>query len=283
MKWILSASFLVAGTAAGWAGCASDEEIAGFIASYTANAPARALGAGGSMADALCTQAKLAAALEPHMGPVIGYKAALTAKPAQERFGVTEPVQGVLYRKMMLEDGAEVPMPWGAVPMVEADLVLVVGDAAINAAKTPAEVLAHVSAIRPFIELPDLTLAQGEPITGVTLTAMGAGPKLGVLGAPVAVEDPAAMAQALEDMTVTLKDAGGAVLVSVPGRAVMGHPANSALWLMSKGVELKPGDLISVGSFGPLFPPQKTGGGVSASYEGLPGDPVVSVSFAGGS
>lgn len=283
MRWILSASCVAFSAVAGWAGCASDEEIAAFVAAYTANTPAKALGAGGSMADALCTQGKLAAALEPHMGPVTGYKAGLTSKPAQERFGVSEPVQGVLYQNMMLEDGAEVVMPWGAVPMVEADLVLVVGDAGINAATTPEEVLAHVSAIRPFIELPDLTLARGEPVTGVTLTAMGVGPKLGVLGAPVAVGDPAAMAAALETMTVTLKDAAGTALVSVPGKAVMGNPANSVLWLMSKGVELKPGDLVSVGSFGPLFPPQKTGGGVSASYQGLPGDPVVSVSFTGGS
>jgi 2-oxo-hept-3-ene-1,7-dioate hydratase len=283
MKWIVSASFAMFSAAAGWAGCASDEEIAAFVASYTANEPAKALGAAGSMADALCTQGRLAAALEPHMGPVIGYKAGLTAKPAQERFGVSEPVQGVLYQKMMLEDGAGVQMPWGAVPMVEADLVFVVADAGINAAATPAEVLAHVSAIRPFIELPDLTLAKGEPITGVTLTAMGVGPKLGVLGAPVAVEDPVEMASALAGMTVTLTDADGKTLVSVPGKAILGNPVNSVLWLMSKGVELQEGDLISAGSFGPLFPPQKTGGGVSARYDGLPGNPVVSVSFLTGS
>lgn len=282
MKLILSAAFTAMTAAAGWASCASDDEIAAFVESYTANIPAKALSAGGSMEEALCTQAKIAAALEPHMGPVIGYKAGLTAKPAQERFGMSEPVQGVLYEKMMLEDGAKVPMSWGAVPMVEADMVLVVGDAGINAAKTPAEVLAHVSAIRPFIELPDLTLAKGEPITGVTLTAIGAGPKLGVLGAPVAVEDPAAMAEALAEMTVTLKDAGGNVLVSVPGKAVMGHPANSVLWLISKGIVLKEGDLISVGSFGPLVPPQKTGGGVRLRYDGLPGSPEVSVVFTGG-
>ncbi len=279
MKWVLGTAFAALSAASAWAGCASDEEIAAFVAAYTANTPAQALGAEGSMTDALCTQKKLAAALEPHMGPVIGYKAGLTARPAQERFGMKEPVQGVLYRDMMLEDGAAVPLPWGAVPMVEADLVLVVGDAAINAAQTPAGVLEHIAAIRPFIELPDLTLAGGQPITGVTLTAMGVGPKLGVLGAAIAVENPVTMADALAAMTVTLRDAGGKVLVSVPGKAVMGNPANPVLWLMSKGVGLQPGDLVSVGSFGPLVPPQETGGGVSVSYEGLPGDPVISVSF----
>ncbi len=44
----------------------------------------------------------MARALTPHMGPVIGYKVGLTSRPAQMRFGVSEPVRGVLYRDMML-------------------------------------------------------------------------------------------------------------------------------------------------------------------------------------
>ena len=134
--------------------CASSDEIAAFVESYLAKSPAQALSPGGSMADALCTQAKLAAALEPHKGPVIGYKAGLTSKAAQERFGASEPVQGLLYRNMMLEDGAVIDVPWGAVPMVEADLVLEVKDAGINAAATPQQVLAHVSASAPSSNCP---------------------------------------------------------------------------------------------------------------------------------
>ena len=231
------------------------------------------------MEDALCSQAKLAAVLEPRMGVVTGYKAGLTSKPAQERFGASEPVRGLLFQNMMLADGATLDAPWGARPMVEADLVLVVADEGINSAATPEEALAHISAIRPFIELPDLTLAKDQPLTAETITAMGVGTRLGVLGAPVMVGDPAEMSGKLEDMTVTLRDAEGGVLVQAPGRAVLGNPVNAALWLRSKGVEFKPGDLISAGSFGPLFPPQKTKGGVSVTYEGLPGDPVVTVNF----
>ncbi|WP_171175361.1 2-keto-4-pentenoate hydratase [Ruegeria sp. HKCCD8929] len=276
--WIYAlAASLTAGTAL--AECATDAEIEAFVADYLSNTPTQALTKDGGIEDALCTQAKLTLALEPHKGPVAGYKAGLTSKPAQERFGVSEPVRGVLYRDMMLPDGAEVPANWGARPVFEADLILIVGDAAINQATTPEEVLTHVSAVHPFIELPDLTLAEGEPITGVTLTAIGVAPKLGVLGAAISVEDPAAMAQALGDMQVTLAAANGEVLAQVPGKAVLGHPANSALWLMSKGIEFKPGDMISVGSFGPLFPPAKGKGGATATYNGLPGDPSVSVVF----
>ncbi|MGR3761019.1 2-keto-4-pentenoate hydratase [Roseobacteraceae bacterium NS-SX3] len=279
MKPMITAAALALAAGPGWAGCASEAEIAAFTESYMAGRPAKALVPEGSMEDALCTQARLAAALEPHMGPVIGYKAGLTSPPAQERFGVSEPVRGVLYENMMLAEGAAVPVPWGAVPMVEADLVLVIRDAAVNEAETVEQALQHIAAIRPFIELPDLTLARGEPLTGVTITAMGVGARLGVLGAEVPVQDSAAMAQALAAMTVTLRSGSGETLAEAPGTAVLGHPVNALLWLRSKGVEFKPGDLVSVGSFGPLFAPQKLQGGATVEYTGLPGDPSVSVRF----
>ncbi len=259
--------------------CASDAQIDRFVQDYLTNTPTVALTPDGSMADALCTQAKLVTAMQPHLGPLIRYKAGLTSKPAQDRFGASEPIQGILYRDMMLDDGASVSENWGARPVFEADLILVVGDAAINQATTPNEVMEHVSSVRPFIELPDLTLADGEPITPVTLTAIGVAPKLGVLGSEIAVTDPAAMSQDLMGMTVTLSAADGEVLAQAPGTAVLGHPANAALWLMSKGIEFAPGDLISVGSFGPLFPPAKGKGGASVRYDGLPGNPTVSVIF----
>lgn len=276
---IRTALALLLATPAAHAACATDAEVAAFVDSFTTRAPATALGAGGTMEDALCTQAKLAAALEPVVGPVVGYKAGLTAPPAQERFGLSEPVRGLLFRDMLLEDGAAVPTAFGAVPMMEADLILEVGDAAINGATTPAEVMRHVASVRPFIELPDMMLAQGEPLTGQTITAMGVGPRLGVMGAAIPVDDPDAMAEALGAMTVTLRGADGGVLAEVPGAAVLGHPAQAVIWLASKGVAFQQGDLVSVGSFGPLVPPAQAGGGATVTYTGLPGEPSVGVTF----
>ncbi|WP_299674742.1 fumarylacetoacetate hydrolase family protein [uncultured Roseobacter sp.] len=273
------AAVAVVWAGAGQAACASDEEIARYVADYTRLTPAKALAVGASMEEARCTQAKLAAALEPVMGPVVGYKAGLTSAPAQERFGVTEPVQGVLYEKSLLPDGASVPLTFGARPVFEADLLLVVGDAALNEATSTEEAMQHIAAVRPFIELPDLMLDPDQPFTAATLTAIGVGPRLGVMGAEIPVDDPAAMHAALGNMTVRLAAADGEVLAEVPGKAVLGHPVQSALWLMSKGITFQPGDVISVGSFGPLVPPAKGKGGAQASYIGLPGDPSVSVTF----
>jgi 2-oxo-hept-3-ene-1,7-dioate hydratase len=266
--------------AASFAACATDEEVAAFVESFASRTPATALGADGTMEDALCTQGKLAEAMRQRLGPPVGYKAGLTSAPAQERFGVDAPVRGLLYRDMMLPDGAEVPAAFGAVPLFEADLVLEVSSADINAAATPEEVMRHVAAVRPFIELPDLMLAQGEPMTGETITAMGVGARMGVIGEALPVEDPAEMAAALANMTITVSAADGSVLAEAPGTAVLGHPAEAVIWLVSDGVELAPGDLVSVGSFGPLLPPAQAGGAATVRYEGLPGDPEVVVRFA---
>ncbi|GMG81434.1 hypothetical protein LNKW23_06470 [Paralimibaculum aggregatum] len=281
------AAILAAGTALGtgpaFAACASDGEIAAYLSDWRAGLPTKALGAGGSMADALCTQGRLVAALAPELGGIIGHKAGLTSPAAQERFGVAEPVRGVLLRNMLLENGAAVPLAFGARPLFEADLILVVGDAAINEATDIPGALAHLAAIRPFLELPDLAVAEGEPITGVTLTAGNVGARLGVLGAPLVVAEAQAagvdLVAALAEMTVRVEDASGATIAEAKGASVLGHPVNSLLWLMRQGVVLAPGDMVSVGSIGPLMPPAKAGGAARVVYAGLPGDPTVSVSF----
>ena len=259
--------------------CASDARIAGFVADWKAKQPTEALSAGGSMEDALCTQGKLVSRLAFSEGRPVGYKAGLTSKPAQERFGVSEPVRGVLLSGMLLDDGATVPAAFGARPLFEADLLLVVGGAPINEVATSEAAMGEGAAVGPFIELPHPTLAEGEPLDGVTITAMNVGARLGVMGAEIPVADAAAMQAALEDMTVRVTDAEGTEIGSAGGDAVLGHPVNSLLWLVGEGVALKAGDLVSVGSIGALMPPAKAGGKATVTYEGLPGDPSVSVTF----
>ena len=57
---------------------------------------------------------------------------------------------------------------------------------------------------------------------------------------------------------------------------------NAVLWLVkdlkASGIALKKGDLLSLGSFSKLLPP-KSGTSAKVTYEGLPGNPSVSVRF----
>ena len=249
-------------------------------ANFKAMQPTSGLSKEMSMEEAARIRDGLVAELSASQGKAVGYKAGLTNPAVQKRFGTTSPVRGVLLEKMLLEDGAEVPVKFGAIPFFEADIVVVVKDEGINQAKTPADVMKHVVSIRPFIELPDLVTAKEQPLTAAVITSFNVGARLGVLGKPIAPTP--AMADALGKMTVVMRDQDGKELARVPGAAILGHPLNAVVWLADdvakSGGRLRAGDILSLGSF---TPPnfQKAGMTVTVTYEGLPGNPSVSVRF----
>lgn len=265
------------------ADCPSDETVAQLAAKIQAGEPADLSTLGISTeTDGRCTQNKLVAALSRVWGAPVGYKAGLTSAAAQTKFGVDEPVSGQLFESGLLEDGAHLPATWGALPRYEADLLVEVANAGINQAKTEAEVLEHLSAIYPFIELPDLVTADPKTLTGPLIMAINVGARYGVVGAPIMLDqagsDHAALLSALAQMQVEARDQDGTELLTASGSAILGHPLRSVLWLLGEGVRFEPGDLISLGSLGPLLPP-KPGMTVTVSYTGLPGDPSLSASF----
>ena len=278
---LLVACFATALSGFAAAACPPDEDVAHFTADWIARKPAKGV-AVETMADATCARDKFVASLEKAGGKVVGYKAALTAKAVQERFKASAPVAGILLDSMILNDGATVPVAWGARPVFEADMLLVVKDEGINGAKTPEEAIRHISAMRPFIELPDLVLAPGEKLEGVQLLAINAGARLGVAGAAVPLPPTPETAKLLADVKITLADAAGGTIAEGAGSAVLGNPLNAVIWLAEDlaktGRKLKAGDLVSVGSFSPLTPP-KAGQAITVRYEGLPDTPSVSARF----
>lgn len=261
--------------------CPSDAEIADKVKRFlelrtVPNGPA-----GMTMAGANCGARKFVAALAPTHGKVVGYKAGLTNPAVQQRFGLNAPLRGTLLEKMLLPDGSAVPAKFGARPFLEPDLVVEVGSSAVHEARTPLEVLASLRAVIPFIELPDTMVEDPTKIDGPTLVANNVGARLGVLGRPLPVRADAAFADALRDMTVRTVDSTGKELSVAKGSAILGHPLNAVIWvaaeLKREGITLKPGDLLSLGAFG--SGPAEAGKAVSVRYEGLPGQPVVTVRF----
>lgn len=267
--------------AAASAACPDAAEVERFAAEWQAGKPAKGM-AVETIADAACARDRFVAVLEKGGGKPVGYKAALTAKAVQERFKADAPVHGVLLDGMILQDGATVPAAFGARPVFEADMLLVVKDDGINAARTPEEAIRHISAMRPFIELPDLVLGPGEKLEGPQLLAINAGARFGVAGAEIPLPPTAETVRMLADVKVVMTDGTGAPLAEGLGAATLGNPLNSVIWLAAdlaaSGKKLKAGDLVSVGSFSPLLPP-KPGQGVQVRYEGMPGTPKVSLTF----
>jgi 2-keto-4-pentenoate hydratase len=271
----------------GWFGaaaaaCPSHERIAAIARAWEEKEQLRGLPAALSMKDAECGRKRLVEALQLTQGRIVGYKAGLTNRAIQDQVGIASPVRGVLMEKMLLPDGAEVPANFGARPVFEPDLLVEVKDAAIHKAKTHLDVLKSLSRVIPFIELPDLMLAESEKMTGPIAVLINVGARLGVVGKGVRVEATEPFAAALAAMRVVAADQNGKELASGKGAAILDHPLNAVLWLVEdlgkSGVRLKPGDVLSLGAFTPPLPP-KAGLAVTVRYEGLPGNPSVSVRF----
>ncbi len=265
--------------------CLSDAQAAALVEAFAAKTPAMNP-EGLNEADGSCSRAKVNDLLAKRHGAVVGYKAGLTNPAVQKRFNTDRPVWGVLYQGMLLANGATVEAGFGARPLYEADLLVRVKSASINNAKTPADVLDAIDQLVPFIELPDLMVQAPPKLNGPAISAINVGARLGVMGTPIAVPpyrgERYALLDALRDMTVVLSDANGVELARGKGSDILEHPLNAVVWLAEalakEGKAMKPGELISLGSFSPLLPP-KAGSGATVTYIGLPDAKPVSVSF----
>jgi 2-keto-4-pentenoate hydratase len=277
----LTLALTAAWVPAAHAACLSDLDAAAMVANYMAKTPA-ATPEGLSKEDGECSRTKVNKFLAQQIGATqVGYKAGLTNPAVQKRFNASAPVWGQLYAPMLLKDGATVDAKFGARPLFEADMLVRVSSAGINQARTPEDVLKSIDQVIPFIELPDLVVVAPPKLNGAAIAAINVGARLGVMGAPMAVQRTAAFSDALRDMVVMVKG-DGAELDKGKGSDVLEHPLNAVVWLVEdlakQGVKLKKGDLISLGSFSKLLPP-KPGLNVEVEYQGLPGNPVVKVSF----
>jgi len=267
------------------AACLTDSEAAELFDRFAQKTPAT-LPAITSEAEGACSRAKFNALLGLQYGRVVGYKAGLTNPAVQKRFGADKPVWGVLYDGMILDDGATVDAAFGTRPLFEADMLVRVRSAAINGAKSPMDVLETIDQIIPFIELPDLVVANPAALNGNAISAINVGARLGVAGQPIIAPlfraERFAMLDALRDMTVVMTDGNGDELSRGKGSDILEHPLNAVVWLAgalaAQGLAMEPGQWISLGSFSPLLPP-KPGQKVVVRYEGLPGAMPVSVNF----
>jgi len=214
--------------------------------------------------------------VQARLGRRIGYKVALSSKPAQDRFGVTEPVYGALVEGMLLKDGAELSLNYPNL-YVEADLVVQVGSEKINDAHTIGDIAHNLSELVVFIEVPQILTAPAGVDPGAYFVATGAGAHRGVLGQRIAMDGSAAMLDRLSRMEVVLRGPDGIPVSSSVGRDLMGHPLAPALFLIRKlkssGERLHTGDYLSLGTFGAGPVPAKPGSYV-LTYRGLAPEPL---------
>lgn len=272
---LLAAAASLATLGPALAACPDEAAVQALSRSILANTPAQPLTGMTSLADGQCAQDRLVPLMVPHLGQPVGYKVGLTNAAAQQRFGVPQPVVGTIYQQTVaLRSGGEVPARFGAVPNVEADLLVRVSSDAINQARTHLDVLRAIDLVIPFIEMPDLVLASG--MDGPNLLAINVGARLGVVGEPIPVQVTEDFAARLGSMTVTLST-DQRELARAPGTALLGHPLNVLPWLAEdlarRGQRLQVGQYISLGGFSPAVAAE-AGRTYTVRYDGLRPEPV---------
>lgn len=243
-------------------------------AAYLSKKPATGMSTGLTYAAALDVQKDYLALLDKPMGKRAGYKVGLVTAAGQQRYGISHPIRGVLFKKMLLTNGVTVSVNYGTRPILEPDLLVLVKDESINNARTPEQAMAALSEIICFIELADGTFATNAPVDAGVLVAGNVGARAGVIGQTRRIEPTKQFYDAWSQMALILRDDKGKELSRVTADGVMGHPLNAVLWLVNDlkktGEKLQPGDVISLGSPSPQVTP-KRGDKFVLSYEGLPG------------
>ena len=101
---------------------------------------------------------------------VIGYKAGLTATPAQEKFGVSEAVRGTLFTSMLRWPGTLYQKNFGRL-FIETEIGFRFGKKITEPVEDIGLLKKAVTIVFPAIELPDLYYSDMKKITGPDIIA----------------------------------------------------------------------------------------------------------------
>ena len=240
-----------------YAECLSDEKIKEIIEGAPST-PITGISGDISLEDAYCSQKKYINILKSLNGKPIGYKVGFTGKSTQERFKIKTPATAILFEHMFIKNGSSIDKNFGHRTLIEPDLMMIVKDSGIMNATNAIEASKHISSIHPYMELPALQIAKGEPITGAVIVAINMVATKMVMGPGILMQSNPEFIESLASMQTVFQDEMGTIIQKSPGSTLMGNPMNVVLWLIEefnrKGITLKAGDRLSLGSVGKLFP-----------------------------
>ncbi len=164
---------------------------------------------------------------------IAGYKAGLTSPITQQRFGIDQPVLGVLPESGQLSSGATLALVPGLKIEVEIGFLVGVDD--------------QPAAMLPIIELPRLDYADMKQVSLADIVATNVSAYRFISGT-TGVPDPN-----VRSYEVSL-DKDGKELFSAFGLDALGDPLDSYAWMVNKiraiGYELKPGMIMMTGALG---------------------------------
>lgn len=206
-----------------------------------------------SLQDAYVLQESVAGLLA---SPTCGWKVGSTSAEAQARLGTDEPGAGRLLARFVYGDGDTIVVHAAHDLQIEVEFALRVAKDIIPR-ETPyaaAEVLAHLDAVLPALELVGSRFSAGLAGAGRSLVTADGGANIAFAnGAPSLLSGTGSLAE----MSCQLIH-NGTVAASGTGARALGDPLNVMVWLANhlsaRGITLKAGELVSTGTCTGLIP-----------------------------
>jgi len=218
-----------------------------------------------SLADGYRIQDELRHALVARGEQVIGWKAGLTGRIAQETLGIPHPVSSFLLGNGVYASGEAVPLARFADLAVEVEMAFVMAKDLAGPGVSPATALLALAGAVPALELVEFRI-EGK-LTAGDLVADGVASNAIVLGQTVT--PVTGLDLALEGVVYEMN---GQVAATNTAAEVLGNPLNSLAWLAnhlgSRGLGLRAGDVVMSGSISVLLRP-KAGDVVAARFTRL--------------
>ncbi|MEL6982156.1 MAG: hypothetical protein AAFO29_07010 [Actinomycetota bacterium] len=179
---------------------------------------------------------------------VKGHKVGLTSKAMRSTTGATEPDYGTIFDNWFLDEGSQVSMSTMNRPLVEIELVFVLGSELGGPSVNAVDVIRATDFVLPAIEVVDGRYSKrGKPGVIDSIADAASCGFVMVGGNPTKLTD------------IDIRQVGGALYKngeieeSGTASAVMGNPINSVAWLARKldefGVHMEAGHSILSGSF----------------------------------
>lgn len=203
-----------------------------------------------TLAQAYGVQVALMAVFRSHEDQVAGYKAGLTSRAAQQRFGAKGPALGVLLASMRRYNAVKRSDYYRLALEVEVGYLL---GKPISQPVTHRTVRPYVLGIAPAVETRDLAFADLKAVTLPDLVASNVTCRGFILGKTVRADqvDPDAVSG-------QLLRGGQALGPAVSGKAALGSQWEALAWTVNQALALYgplgEGSVIITGSLGPMFP-----------------------------
>jgi 2-keto-4-pentenoate hydratase len=179
-----------------------------------------------------------------------GRKAALTTAALRARFGIAEPISGVLFEDMRLADGGVLDPARVNRPMAEAEIAFVLGADLVDPDISAEQVVAAIAGVHAAIEIGDSRIAPPPTLAGIVADN-------GAAACFVLADPGATVLELLPEVAVELA-VNGVATASGLRTAPLGEPLETAVWLAQAGVRrglpLRAGDVLLTGSIGPVAP-----------------------------